>query len=280
MERNTTEAGKLLVGLSYDYEYLSKAMVEDREWVNINNERTKITTYSIYLNYGLTEQFSLEAIIPFRLVTNEKILFHGQYSYQPEGGNYVRDADGFGDVVIMGRYFLPELINEIQMAVGLGLKLATGDTEAEDIYSQRFSDNLQIGSGTLDPVFSVFLARPSNNWLTNANALIRLSFQENIYGYKYGNEYHLSAGVNYNSTNMFFLKNRLNFIYTQRDTYQYGDPAQSRGGKSVYYTPGIGIRAPNGMVVNFEYPIAIYQKVNEAQLMSEGFLSLNLTFTF
>ena len=47
MERNSTEEGKFLLGLSYDYEYLSKAMVEDQVWININNERTKITTYSI-----------------------------------------------------------------------------------------------------------------------------------------------------------------------------------------------------------------------------------------
>ena len=55
MERNSTEEGKFLLGLSYDYEYLSKAMVEDQVWININNERTKITTYSIYLNYSLID---------------------------------------------------------------------------------------------------------------------------------------------------------------------------------------------------------------------------------
>ena len=280
MERNTTEAGKFLVGLGYDYEYLSKAIVEDREWVNINKERTKITTYSIYLSYGITEQFSLEAIIPFRLVTNEKILFHGQYSHQPNGGKYIRDADGFGDVVLIGRYFIPELFDEFQFAVGAGLKLATGDTEAEDIYGQRFSDNLQIGSGTLDPVFTIFAAKPNKNWLTTASALVRISLQENIYGYKYGNEFHLSGGVNYSTSELLFLKNRLNYIYTDRDTYQFGEPAQSRGGQSIYYTPGIGIRAPNGLVFNFEYPIAIYQKVNESQLMSDGFLMLNLNYTF
>ena len=40
MERNSTESGKLMLGLGYNYEYLSKAMVGSDEWMNINNERT------------------------------------------------------------------------------------------------------------------------------------------------------------------------------------------------------------------------------------------------
>ena len=150
MERNTTEAGKLLVGLSYDYEYLSKAMVDDREWENINHERTNNTTYSLYLNYSLTENFSIEGIIPYRLVTNEKIMFTGQYSNDEEhplynGGQYLRETDGFGDVVIMTRIggieskiipVNPDVVlnNDIvYFLFGLGIKLPSGDTDFNSI---------------------------------------------------------------------------------------------------------------------------------------------------
>ena len=280
MERNSTESGKLVIGLGYNYEYLSKAMVGTEEWININNERTNNTTYSIFLNYSVTDNFSLEAVIPFRLVTNEKILFRGQYDKQPEGGKYIRDTDGLADIVVMGRYGFYPFDNNLQMAFGLGVKLATGDTEAQDIYGKRFSDNLQIGSGTIDPIISFFMAYPNGNWLSSLSALTRLSLHENIYGYKYGNEYHLSLGMNYSLSEIYFIKNRINYIFTQRDTYQFGYIVQSRGGETVYMSPGIGIRINPEIKFNVDYSIALYQRVNEAQLMSDGFITFNLNYSF
>ena len=67
MERNTSMAGKLLIGTGYEFEYLQDAFLEDRTdpISNPSNERTTSEITSIFLNYSITDKFSVEAV--FRL---------------------------------------------------------------------------------------------------------------------------------------------------------------------------------------------------------------------
>ena len=65
---------------------------------------------------------------------------------------------------------------------------------------------------------------------------------ENIRGYKYGNEFHARASVNYDKSDALFLKAGLESVFTERDTHQYGEPELERGGKWIYFVPGFGLR--------------------------------------
>ena len=88
-------------------------------------------------------------------------------SHQPEGGKYVRHSQGFGDALVMGRYQLNH--KKVHMALAAGIKLASGNANATDLYGTRIPDNLQIGSGTVDPVFALFGAYTGMNWIVHGN---------------------------------------------------------------------------------------------------------------
>ncbi|MFQ6607359.1 MAG: transporter [Fidelibacterota bacterium] len=251
--------------------------MKSTSWENPNHERTNNSAYMFYLNYSLSNNFSVEALVPWQIVTNEKILFPGQYSHQPQGGKYVRHAQGMGDVVIMGRYQFN--IKMAQLSVGLGVKLATGDSEAMDDFGVRISDNLQIGSGTVDPVFLIFSAYPGNKWLFLGNLFSRIPLRENIYGYQYGAESHVNLGVNYDLSDLIFLRGNLNGIFTSRDKYQYGEPEFSRGGRWLYFIPGLGIRLTRMLTMDLQYPFPVYQYVNESQLIPTDLMTVNLSYT-
>ena len=230
-----------------------------------------------YLNYGVSNNFSLEALIPWQAVTNEKILFTGQSSHQPEGGKYVRHSQGFGDALVMGRYQLDH--KKVHMALAAGIKLASGNANATDLYGTRIPDNLQIGSGTVDPVFALFGAYTGMNWIVHGNIFSRIPLRENIYGYKYGLETHANMGVNYDLSDLIFLRSHVNVINTSRDRYQYGELDFSRGGLWVYFVPGLGIRVSETITIDLQYPLPIYQFVNESQLVPSDLLTMNFSYT-
>ncbi|NOZ08887.1 MAG: transporter [FCB group bacterium] len=274
MKRNSTEAGALLTGIGYEYEYLEDAQFGDQPAPNPKYEKTSNSTAFLYINYGVTDKLSVEAILPWRSVVNNKILY--------ENPSFIRRTSGIGDLILLGRYSYSFFDQALQVNVGIGAKLATGRLDKPDPSGKRISDNLQIGSGTIDPVFSIFASTSSLNskWLITGNMISKISSGPNIYGYEYGNEYHYSLGLSYDRSDILFLQAKLDYIYTFRDTDEYGMRVKrERGGRWLYAVPGFGLRVHPELILDVEFPLSLYQYVNESQLVSPGYLRMNLTYT-
>ena len=93
--------------------------------------------------------------------------------------------------------------------------MATGSVTDLDNDGKIISETLQLGSGSVDPLFSLFLGYPSSRWLFSANFFSRISVYENIRGYKYGNEFHTRISVNYDKSDALFFKAGLDcLLYT------------------------------------------------------------------
>ncbi len=261
------------MGIGYEYEYLNDAQYEDHSAPNPAYEKTANSTAFLFINYGVTPKLSVEAIVPWRSVVNNKITY--------ETSNFIRRTSGFGDIILMGRYNYSFFEHSLNINLGVGAKLATGRLDKPDPSGKRIGDNLQVGSGTIDPVFSLFASHGSMNskWLMTGYFISRISSGPNIYGYEYGDEYHYSAGLNYDHSDALFFKAKIEYIYTFRDTDEYGMRIKrERGGRWLYAVPGFGLRLSANLMLDVEYPVSLYQFVNESQLVSPGYLRLNLTF--
>ena len=273
MERNSSQAGKLLLGSSYEFEYLQDVGNGTLPISNPSNERTTSEIYALFLNYSVTDKFSVETVLPWRRIVNSKI------SIVPESeGTYIRETNGFSDVILLFKYSDYFLDDQILVTFASGLKLATGSVTDLDEDGKVISETLQVGSGTVDPLFSLFVGYPRGKWLFSGSLFSRLSVYENIRGYKYGNEFHSRISVNYDKSDALFIKAGLETVFTERDTHQYGQPETQRGGKWAYAVPGLGIRFLNNFILDVEYPWTIYYDVNESQLVPDGFLRLNLFY--
>ena len=273
MERNSSQAGKLLLGSSYEFEYLQDVGNGTLPISNPSNERTTSEIYALFLNYSVTDKFSVETVLPWRRIVNSKI------SIVPESeGTYIRETNGFSDVILLFKYSDYFLDDQILTTFASGIKLATGSVTDLDDDGKVISETLQVGSGTVDPLFSLFVGYPSGKWLLSGSLFSRLSIYENISGYKYGNEFHGRISVNYDKSDALFVKAGLETVFTERDTHQYGEPESQRGGKWAYAVPGLGIRFLDNFILDVEYPWTIYYDVNESQLVPDGFLRLNLFY--
>ena len=273
MERNSSQAGKLLLGSSYEFEYLQDVGNGTQPISNPSNERTTSEITTLFLNYSITDKFSVETVFPWRRIVNSKI------SIVPESeGTYIRETNGFSDVILLFKYSDYFFDDQILATFASGVKLANGSVTDLDEDDKVISETLQVGSGTVDPLFSLFVGYPSGKWLLSGSLFSRLSIYENIRGYKYGNEFHSRISVNYDKSDALFIKAGLETVFTKRDTHQYGEPESQRGGKWAYAVSGFGVRFLNNFILDVEYPWTIYYDVNESQLVPDGFLRLNLFY--
>lgn len=270
----------LVLSANYEYEYLGDAMYGTGPIPNINQEVTTMSTVSVFASYGVTEWFGAAVVIPFRSITNDKILLPGQYDNQYQGGTYIRHAAGLGDVVLMMNFAppLPEALPGLLFSAGV--KLANGSTHAVDEYGNRFADLLQVGSGSLDPIFSVSLSRAFDNLFLSGMLFTRIISRENVYGYKYGNEFQGIFSMEYMHGEKVIAGLSLNHVHTARDYFQYGKIARKRGGTWLYLAPKLGIRATENLSLEARLPLPVYQNVNESQLTSDYQLHVGATYHF
>ncbi len=277
LQYNAIVDGQLTIGTSYEYEFLTDPIYGTRSIPNVNRERTNNTATSFFVNYGLSDKFSLTLFVPYRSVTNEKVLFRGQNDDQYDGGKYIRHASGVGDMAFMLNYALPRFSKLPTILLSAGVKLANGSIDATDKYGKRFSDNLQIGSGSVDPIVALSLSQAYHNMIFSAEAFTRITMRENIYGYKYGNELHGILAADYPGA-LFYGGLRLSYLLATRDHYEYGKITRERGGTWLYLAPRLGIKVWDSLDFDISLPFAVYQNVNESQLTSSYQIQINTTY--
>ena len=273
MERNSSQAGKLLIGTSYEYEYLENVGNGTKSAPNPSDERTTSEIFALFVSYSITDKFSVESVFPWRRIVNSK------NSIVPGSeGIFIRETSGFSDALLLFKYSDYFIDDQIMATVGTGVKLATGSVTDLDHDGNIISETLQLGTGAVDPMFSLFLGYPNGRWLISGSFFTRLSLYENVVGYKYGTEFHSRVSVNYDRSDALFLKAGLESVFTVRDTHQYGEPELERGGQWVYFVSGFGVRFANNFILDFEYPWTVFYDVNESQLIPDGFIRLNLFY--
>jgi hypothetical protein len=269
LQNSLVNQGQLRFSLNYEYEFLTDPIYGTRSIPNINRERTNNTTTSIFASYGVSDHLGLTMVVPFRMVTNEKLLLRGQNDNQYDGGKYIRQSSGLGDIVILANYTPPFSSKLLGLAIGAGVKLANGSIDAKDKFGERFSDNLQIGTGSVDPVFSLTMSHAHKGFAFSALLFTRISIRDNIYGYKYGNELHSILSVDYQEHELVYGGIDLNHLHTTRDRYQYGKITRERGGQWLMLAPKLGINLTSDLSVDLRIPLSLYQNVNESQLTSK-----------
>ena len=105
--------------------------------------------------------------------------------------------NGLGDVELSASYDVVRSTRWISI-VGIGLALPTGDTSAQPIAGSAVPTPLQLGTGTVDPLFLVFGAhRPVRDIDVHASATGRVVWYANGYRYQAASVYTGAVGSEY-----------------------------------------------------------------------------------
>ena len=279
LDYNDSQSGQFSLGISYEHEQLDRAKYEDRFIPNYNKERTNNSSLTIITSYGVTDHFSITAFFPFRYILNQKVLFRGQNPNMYNGGKYFRESYGLGDVLLQAR-IQRNVFNEIPLVLGIGFKLSNGKINMTDEFGDRISDNLQVGTGTVDPILSIYSSKDIKNFVLSGGVFTRISNGENIYGYQYGNEIQTLINLDYIENPLLYGGLQFSHLLATRDYYEYGKISRDRGSENYFMTGKIGTKATDNLDFELTLQLPLYQKLNESQLISPFIIQFGSLFRF
>ena len=267
MKYNDSQSGQFSLGISYEHEQLDRAIYGDEYIPNYNKERTNNSSLTIITSYGITDHFTLSAFFPFRYILNQKVLFRGQNPHMYNGGKYFRESYGLGDILLQVR-IQRTFFNSLPIVFGVGLKLSNGKINMVDEFNERISDNLQVGTGTVDSILSLYSSQDIKNLILSGGVFTRISNGENIYGYQYGNEIQTLINLDYIENPHIYGGIQFSHLLSTRDYYEYGKISRDRGGENYYMTGKVGTKATDNLDFEMTIQFPIYQHLNESQLIS------------
>lgn len=305
----TVGKGRWVAAFAYQYEILEDARKFNEETYNYESSFTMNSHLALDLTYGLSENVTLNAILPYRYVYNTRKVDSGLVAGTPGiFFNSRRGSQGMGDVIIMTYlklnfgdllYFgerygsgaedgYDEYIREhpnsyagrrqgAVFSLALGVRLPTGRTDVLNADGNRLPDDLQLGSGTMDPIAGLLYHHRHYRVGWGLSGIYRVSSQENIYHYEWGSEFIGSAYISFRLNRNLEWVNQFNGTTLARDM-RNGVPTTNRGAKLVFYTPSLIYVGSKSVTLQVSAQIPIHREFNETQLSSDYIINLRTSF--
>ena len=178
--------------------------------------RTITQTYTLDMNYGVTDQFAVQVTVPYLKRKHGHIDEIGE-SPTEFGQNSNFFDNGIGDIRVTAKYnVLPTLRNLV--VLGLGMDLPTGDTRARDSGGNVLESSGQLGRGHAGVIPSIYQTYELIPHRLNqfAYGSYRHTFR-NPDGYQFGDEFLFNFGVNLVTLPWLVVTNQFNYRYLVHD---------------------------------------------------------------
>ena len=304
--------GQLTLALSYEYEILEDARKGPDYFPNLENMFTSNNTFCLEGIYGFSKNISLSVLMPFKTIQNTTVadstILLGLSDQTPRPFNYRRSSRGLGDVILMtylranfgnilrfGDEYYPASDDDYDnygeseqplyagkpqgpvLALALGLRLPTGRNDQTDQFGNRLPDDLQLGSGTMDPIAGLLYFQRMYRIGWGLSGLVRVSSQENIFHYQWGNEFIATGYLSYRLTKRLEWTNQFNFTFLGRDIKD-SQPVTNRGARVLMAAPSLVYETPGGVTLQATAQVPIYRDYNEIQLSSDYIINLRTSF--
>jgi hypothetical protein len=276
-ERGVVRRGELNASLSYDYYALARAYRGTALADDILHRTSTLQIVNISFEFGLADNISI-LLVANHSARRRELTATNATGSATETSTF--EADGFGDMILLGKYQLitPTLFSPIDVGLGAGAKLPTGSYSLET-RGARLSIDLQPGSGAPDLLGWLF-----GSW--NAPAVRLRVFGSILYryaganpdGYKIGNEWLPSVGVGYSFVDWFDALIQLRGRIAGED-FAEGRFLPSTGGAMISIVPMILYREDN-VAVRIYQQVPIYRNLNGTQLSLTSHFGIELNFTF
>ncbi len=302
--------GKLSVGLQYAYTISKLAPGVSGRVTSVDQEarqlvldehfenRTIAEITTLDVNYGLTDNFTLELLVPYRRLKHTHTIELGN----DNGGAGTYEAfehNGLGDIRVNGKYsYLPTLRSLI--VLGFGVDLPTGSSHTNNINGTLQEPTLQLGRRTWGIVPSIYQSYEIIPHVLDQFASI--SYQHAFTGpnsYRFGDVYVLSGGVHWTTLKILTLTGQFNWRYAVHDEFTgslaraqdpildpgtFPDepividpegkrrPVSNTGSTMLAFSPGISVAVRENMRAFFFAQIPVVRDFNGGLIPDVGFL--------
>ena len=264
---------------------------------------TEITTLDV--NYGLTDNLTVELLVPYKHINHTHIIERGSADTGGAGMYEAFEDRGIGDIRVNAKYsYLPSLRS--LLVFGFGVDLPTGDSHANNINGNLQEPTLQLGRRSWGIVPSIYQAYEIIPHVLDQFASV--SYQHAFTGpnsYRFGDVYVVSAGLNYTTLKILTLTGQFNWRYAVHDEFTGslarvpepsdtglfpGDPivldpeikhrpVSNTGSTMLAFSPGVAVQVRQNLRAYFFSQIPVVRDFNGGLIPDVGFLAgLSMTF--
>ena len=131
----------------------------------------KITSTSLSVSYGVSDNFSVNARVPY---IERKNIREGELEGGVPEAHTHGDSSGIGDLLLLGQYKISNS-DDIDVSVQFGAKAPSGETDVTDNDDVRFETEFQPGSGAWDFLIGTSISKNINGFSYHANILYNMT---------------------------------------------------------------------------------------------------------
>jgi hypothetical protein len=309
--------GQLAVGLQYAYTIskldpgtsgLVTAVDQENRQLILNEHFenrtiTEITTLDI--SYGLTNNFTLEVLVPYKSLKHTHTVEIGEENGGAGTYEAFRDS-GLGDIRVAGKYSILPTLRSL-VVLGFGVDLPTGDSHAtSNVDPTKLQEpTLQLGRRSFGIVPSIYQSYEIIPHVLNQFASI--SYQHTFTGpnsYRFGDVYVVSGGLNWKALERLTLTGQFNWRYAVHDEFTgtlaraqtpadptFPDeplvidpemkrrPVQTTGSTMLAFSPGISVAVRDNLRAYFFVQIPVVRDFNGGLIPDVSYLAgLSMSF--
>jgi hypothetical protein len=308
--------GALSVGIQYAYT-ISKlesgtsgfvTSVDQEARRLVLNEHAEHRTISeimtLDLNYGLTNNLTVELLVPYKHIKHTHIIERGSADTGGAGMYESFQDSGVGDLRVNTKYSYLLSLRSL-LVLGFGVDLPTGNSHATNINNNLQEPTLQLGRRSWGIVPSIYQSYEIIPHVLDQFASV--SYQHSFTGpnsYRFGDVYVMSAGLHYTALKNLTLTGQFNWRYAVHDEFTGslarvqeptdagfpGDPIEldpeikrrpvsNTGSTMLAFSPGISVAVRQNLRAYFFSQIPVVRDFNGGLIPDVGFLAgLSMTF--
>ena len=198
------------MGMSKDFQGYEETMKVKAMGYKYYGTKMDMQMHMLGAMYGFSDKITIMAMI--NMVATQMNMTEGYNAFGDKiHDNMNHEVSGIGDLNLTAMYVLRNL-ESMKLHLNIGASLPTGSLEENHQMNghhhkmksgmkMRNGYAMQLGSGTIDPLASITIARYMDKLAIGLQSGMRLRLADNKNGYKLGNEFHLSGWAGYNLNN-------------------------------------------------------------------------------
>jgi hypothetical protein len=285
--------GRWQVGLLAQYMALAGGRSGTETVPYPNDRESNAETLALTGRYGLSSRFTLGAVVPY--------VWRERSDLAADGTRVSRSASGLGDVALLAYARLLPALRPSEWTAGVGLKLATGESRAED-ETGELPLELQPGTGANDLLATTLFTRGLGSFSASGGLTWRLTgtftkvdaYPDSSYEieqeYEFGNELLYGLSAAWTPDFRLALQLGLQGRHAEPDEATRLNPdgttgeretLPSTGGDWLWISPVVRYATPaGGLTAAFVALLPVYEDLEGTQLSTEpgGQLLVEITF--
>jgi hypothetical protein len=265
IEDDEAEAHRLSATVDFSYDHRSRLLNGTEE--QPDQGYLDITSLTVDLAYRLPAGFSARVRVPV-----DWKLFHENIVGQDV------TISGLGDIELVGGYDFLRRTRWVGTA-GLGVALPTGETTKQPIVGAAIPTPLQLGTGTVDPIFVASIAyRPTPPLDVHLAGDGRPVLYANGFNYQAASVFGAAWGADYRLLTARFVPGLdLEWAHT---THAKVDGAEfpNTGRDVIYVAPHVRLRIAGGFSAEAVFRVPVFQDVNATQFGETFQMAFRLSY--